>query len=266
MRKGMGKTNSIAIHSRTGDRLSPYSTLGFALLIGGAILFLAAWFIIQSIPLVALGMSIALVGVVSLALARSLPIVPSEASIILLQTGMENLSALVEEIGLTSPALYLPSRLGGGRPLALIPLHINSSWPRVEKALPSRLIVSYGPGPQDVGLLVRTAGTTVMQLLDKHPGASSGELESALAEALIGRLDLADRVHVHQEEDRVVVEVSAPRLGHRDLWICRSLGSPLASIVTTMVAEGLDRSVAILSENWQDRRVIIVVEPIDEAV
>jgi hypothetical protein len=256
----------VPIHSRMMDHLSPYTRLGAALVIGGAIFALAALFIIQSIPLIALGISVVLVGVVSLVLAQSLPAVPPAASAVLLRTGLENLSALIEETGLTSQALYLPSRLAGGSPMALIPLHANPFRPRIEKALPAKLIVSYGSGPHDVGLLVRTAGTTVMQLLENHLGASSAELESAMAAILVGRLDLADGVRVQRDRERVIVEVSAPRLGQQDIWMCRSLGSPLASIITTVVAEGMDRTVAIRSEHWEDRRAVIVVELIDDPV
>jgi hypothetical protein len=132
--------------------------------------------------------------------------------------------------------------------------------------LPARLIVSYGPDPEDVGLLVRTAGTTVMQLLETPPGTSAAELESTLIAALVGRLDLANSVLVYREEERVVVEIAAPRLHQRELWICRSLGSPMASIVATLVAQGLDRPVRVHSENWSARKTRIVLEPVDATV
>jgi hypothetical protein len=229
--------------------------------LGGAVFTVIAWLVVSSVPLIALGISVVLIGAVALALSRSLPELPPEASSVMLQTGLENLSALVEEVGLSSPALYLPSRLAGGTPLALIPFHENSSHPRIQRALPTRLIASYGPDPEDVGLLVRTAGTTVMQLVEAPPGTSTAELESFLAAVLVGRLDLADSVIVYREGERVVVEIAAPRLRQQELWICRSLGSPLASIVASVVAEGLGRPIKVYSEDWSARRLRIALEP-----
>lgn len=247
-------------------RPSPYVRLGIALVFGGALFVLIAWLIVSSIPLVAFGLSVILIGVVALALARSLPDVPPEASSVMLRTGLENLSALVEEIGLTAPALYLPSRLTGSVPMALIPLRHNSAQPSIRRALATRLIVSYGPDTQDVGLLVRTAGTTVMQLLESRPGGSPAELESAMVAVLVGRLDLANGLRFYREGTRMVVEVAAPRLDQRDLWISRSLGSPLASIVATMAAEGLDTPVRIQGEDWSAGQVVIALEPLNEAI
>jgi hypothetical protein len=248
------------------SRLGAYGSLGSTLVLGGTVFTLFAWLVISSIPLMALGISAVLVGIVALALSRSLPELPPEASVAVLQTGLENLSALVEELGLSSGALYLPSHLAGGTPHALIPLHENSAHPQIRRALPARLIASYGPAPEDVGLLVRTVGTTVLQLAQAPPGDSSAELESALKAALVGQFDLADAVLVYRDEHRVVVEISRPRLRERDLWICRSLGSPLASIVASFVAEGLDQSVMVYSEEWFPGKLRIVLEPVDAAV
>ena len=247
-------------------RPSPYARLGLALVFGGALFVLIAWLIVSSIPLVAFGLSVILIGVVALALAQSLPDVPPEASSVLFRTGLENLSALVEEIGLTAPAIYLPSRLTGGMPMALIPLHNNSTHAHIRHALPARLIVSYGPDAKDVGLLIRTTGTTVMQLLESRPGGSPAELESAMTAALVGRLDLANGLRSYREGKRMVVEVAAPRLDQRDLWISRSLGSPLASIVATIAAEGLDQPVRIHGETWSAGQAVIMLEPLNEAV
>jgi hypothetical protein len=62
------------------------------------------------------------------------------------------------------------------------------------------------------------------------------------------------------------VEIANPRLEHTDLWITRSIGSPLASIVATIVAEGLRSPVRITQERWEGRSAVVVVEPVDAAV
>ncbi len=63
-----------------------------------------------------------------------------------------------------------------------------------------------------------------------------------------------------------MVEIVALRLRQRELWICRSLRGPLASIVAAFVAEGLNRPIRVQSEDWSARRVGIVLEPIDAAL
>ncbi len=244
--------------------LKPYTAAGFILVIGGALFAGAAWLIVQSVPLAALGIAAIVVGVVALALSPTDRRASPEVSTAMLQVGLENLSALLEEMGLETRAVYLPSRLAGGRPLALVPLRANSDPPTVRHALPARLLVSYGPGDQEVGLLVRTLGTAVIPLLGAPPGGSPAELESALRTILVGRLDVASGVQVHRNVNRVEILVTSPRLAEPDLWISRSLGSALASIVATVVAEGLDQAVGITSENRDGRRAAIIVESFDD--
>ncbi len=242
---------------------SPYARVGATLVVGGAAFTLLAGVLARSEPLVGLGIAAVFVGVVTVALGYSVPPLSPEASALLLQTGLENLSMLVEEIGLETPGVYLPSRLTGGRPRALIPLRANTRPFRVP-VLPQRLIVFYGPESQDVGLLVTTAGAAAMRFLGSRAGGTSGGLEAALAVVLVGALDLGSAVRVRREDGRVVVVVASPRLDQRDLWLARSLGSPLASIVATVVAEGLDRPVTVAAEDHRDGEVTIVVEQVDQ--
>lgn len=241
----------------------PYARVGVALVVGGAAFTFLAGVLARSEPLVGLGIAAVFVGVVTILLGYSVPALSPEASALLLQTGLENLSMLVEEIGLEAPGIYLPSRLTGGRPRALIPLRAVARPFRVPTLL-QRLIVSYGPEPHDVGLLVTTAGAAAMRFLGSSAGGSSENLEAALAGVLVGALDLGTAVRVRREDGRVVVVVASPRLDERDLWVARSLGSPLASIVATVVAEGLDRPVTVAAEDHRDGEVAITVEQVDE--
>lgn len=66
---------------------------------------------LTSVPLTALGLATAILGGVSLALGRSMPRLPPEAVPYLLEAGVENMATLLEELGLTCRALYLPSSL-----------------------------------------------------------------------------------------------------------------------------------------------------------
>ena len=172
-------------------RPSVYTRLGATLLLAGAIAAPIFFFVAASVPLTALALAVVLLGAIALLLARSLPSVPPQAAELLLHAGLENVARLLEEIGVDSKAIYLPARLSGGKPRALLPLHSNPVQPEVSRPLLNRLIADFGPHPEDIGILVTTPGTAMMELLETRPGATSSELEAGLARVLIGLLDLA---------------------------------------------------------------------------
>lgn len=223
----------------------------------GVLLSLLSYFVLSSIPLTALGISAIIVGGVSFALARGQPKIPPEASAILLESGLENISAIVEELGLKSKAIYLPSSLTSGKPQALIPLHSNPHLPKVGKALPKRLIVKFGPNPDDMGILLTTPGSGITGMIGSKSNASSGDLEAALESVLVGTMNLIDAVRVNMGNERIMVEVSNPRLEYKNMWVYECLGSPLASMVASVVAEVLDKPVSIEHEEYEiGKRVI----------
>lgn len=254
-------------------RASIYTRLGITLLLAGALAAPIFYGVAQSVALTALALSSMLVGAVALLLARSLPDVPPHAAILLLQTGTENIARLLEEIGLGNRAIFLPGRLAGGRPRALIPLREAPDGdpaldgnpvsgdvpgtPTVMRPLPERFIVEYGSGPDEVGILVTTPGTAALGLLDGPPGGGSSELEAALARVLVGGLDVARSVEVSQVDGQVTVRLGGVSLPAQDLWIDRILGTPLAAVAATVVAEGLDRPVMILTEERSGDRLQI---------
>jgi hypothetical protein len=225
-----------------------YWWLGWGLIGSGASLGALFYFVLQSVPLTAVGMSMVILGAVCLALSQALPKVPPEASALLLQTGLENIASLIEELGLRSKAIYLPSSLAGGKPQALIPLHSNPALPRISAHLPRRLVVKYGANPEDMGLLVTTAGSTALAMLGYKPGASVSELEASLSSILSGTLDVADGVNVAMAGDRVSATISHPRLEYDNIWLYQCLGSPLASVAAAVAAEALGKPIVIEQE------------------
>src|SRR5665647_1082439 len=97
-----------------------FTLLGFCLALAGLSLSLLAYLVLQSTPITALGLSTIILGAVSLALGRGQPKISPQASAILLQSGVENISAIVEELGLKAKAIYLPSSMTAGKPQAFI--------------------------------------------------------------------------------------------------------------------------------------------------
>jgi hypothetical protein len=210
-----------------------------------------SYLVLQSTPITALGLSTIILGAVSLALGRGQPKISPEASAILLQSGVENISAIVEELGLKAKAIYLPSSMTTGKPQAFIPLHSNPHPPQLGNiVLPKRLIVKYGPQPEDMGLLVTTPGSAVAGMVTAKSDSTEADLEAALTLVLVGTISLADSVRVTKEDEVIRVEISNPRLEYRKMWVYESLGSPLASIVASVVAEVLNKPVSVDSEQY----------------
>jgi hypothetical protein len=230
------------------DIRSSYATLGLGLVFTGVLLALLSYFVLLSIPLTALGISAVILSGVCFALARGMPMVSPEASAILFDSGLENISAIVEELGLQSKAVYLPSSLAGGKPKALLPLDSSTDFPRIERALPKRLIVQFGGNPKDMGVLLTTPGSGVAGRVSSVESASSGDLESSLELVLVGTVSLVDSVKVSLVESKVLVEISNPRMESKNMWVYEWLGSPLASIVASVVAEVLNKPVSIVKE------------------
>ncbi|MGD6805663.1 MAG: hypothetical protein ACQCN4_01735 [Candidatus Bathyarchaeia archaeon] len=234
----------------TGKYLLPTSLTAI-----GATLTTLAYALLQSTPLTALGISTILIATVAFAVERGQPKIPTQASAILLQTGVENTAALVEEIGLKSKAIYLPASITGDKPKALIPLEPVSSIRK--KVLPKRLIVKYGAKPNEIGLLLITPGSTVGEIFEANPECSAGDIESAISQVLVGMIGLANGVKVHMDNGRVLVEISNPRLENKKMWIYENVGTPIASIAASIAAQILNQPVTVAQETCaKDKNIV----------
>jgi hypothetical protein len=235
-----------------------YTLLGAVLALAGLLLTALSALVLRSTPLTALGISTVIVAGVSFALGRGQPKIPPEASAILLQSGVENISAIVEELGLKSKAIYLPSSMTSGKSQALIPLQSNPHPPQLGNIVfPKRLIVKHGAKPEDVGLLVTTPGSAVAGMVTSKPDSSEDDLEAAVSLVLAGMINLADGARVTVGDGKILVEVSNPRLEYKKMWIYEILGSPLASIVASVVAEVLDKPVSVSNEECSRGKCVI---------
>lgn len=239
-----------------------YRLLGLALCVAGAVFAPIAYFLIGSVPLAAIGLSAVMIGFACIALANTRPYISPEACQLMLQTGMENISALLEELGLRNKAIYLPSSMRNGQAQALIPLVEGGDVQRVRDRVPGRLIVRYGPNPDDMAIAVTTAGSMNLDMLETRPGPTAAEIEAAAAHILTGVLDIASAVSVKLTDAEVRVEVSRPSLRYEDIWYYRCLGSPIASIVAAVSCEALQQAVRIREETYYKGKSRIVLEVI----
>jgi hypothetical protein len=242
---------------------NPYTWSGLGLLVAGSFIALAAFFIFHITWLAALGLCTVIMSFILLALGKAVPKLPPEVCSLLLETGVDNIAALIEELGIRSKAIYLPSSLSNKRPRAFIPLHSNGSRPEITKALPHRLIARYGTSPEDIGLLISTIGSTAISMLESKPGASPDELESALTSLLSGKLDLAEGARVTCNNNQIKVEINKPRLENGASWSHHCLGGPMATVVASIAAEAWDRPITISQERQVNGKYWVELEVIE---
>jgi len=239
-----------------------YTWTGLALLIAGVIVSLPAYFIFHIIWLTALGICMLILSLILIALGKAVPKLSPEVCELILETGIDNIATLIEELGIKTKAIYLPSSLASNRPRAFIPLHSNGEKPAITKALPQRLIARYGANPEDIGLLISTIGSTATGMLESKPGATSAELESALTSLLTGSLGVADGTKVICHNNHIKIEINKPRLENGTSWSHQCLGGPLASVVASIAAEAWDKPVTISQEEQHNGKYYVELEVI----
>ena len=238
---------------------NPYQVLGIVLAIVGAILAPVFYFIVGSPPLTATAISAVILGFTCIAIANSRPYLSPEAAQMLLKTGVENTTALLEELGLQNKAIYLPST-SDSQSRALIPLGANDGTTTIPEKLPKRLIVRYGPNAEDMAIAVTTPGNVSIELLENKPGPTADEMEIALNYLLTGVLDIAHNVTVHITDAKVEVKISGSKMNYENNWYYKCLGSPIASITAAVVAEALKKPLRIAEETYQKNEGVVVLE------
>jgi hypothetical protein len=241
---------------------NPYLWSGLGLLIASGLISPPAYFLFHLIWLTALGICMLILSFVLIALGKAVPKLPPDVCGLLLETGIDNIATLIEELGIKTRAIYLPSSLASNYPRAFIPLHSNGSRPEITRALPQRLIARYGASPEDIGLLISTIGSTATGMLESKPGANPAELESALTSLFTGRLGVADGTRVSQHNNHIKIEINRPRIENGASWYHQCLGGPLTSIVASIAAEAWDKPVTIKQEEQLNGKYSIELEVI----
>jgi len=239
---------------------NPYKVLGIILIVAGAVLAPVFYFVIDAIPLTAVALSAIILGLASFFLSNARPYISPESCQILLKAGMENTAALLEELGIRSRAIYLPSNMRNGHPQALVPLVVDCDVKKIKEQLPGRLIVRYGPEAEDMAIAVTTPGSINLDMLENRPGPTADEIESAITYILAGVLDIASGVKVNITESRIDVEVSGAKMGYEEIWYYQCLGSPIASIAAAVSSEALQKPVRILEESNHKGKNRVIIE------
>ena len=237
-----------------------YRILGTGLCSAGVIIAPVSYFVIDSVPFASIGISALLIGITCLVLDYSHPSLSPEGYQLLLRTGLENTSTLLEGLGLSSKAVYIPSTMGDGYQQSLIPLVGDDELNLLQEKIPEKLIVPYGKNPGDRAISVTTPGSINVNRFETIPGPTADEIEIAVNNILTGVLDIADSASVILAGNRVYVTVSNPKLVFEDTWYYRCMGSPIASIIAAISSEALERPIRISDENFEKKLTTITLE------
>ncbi len=199
-----------------------------------------------------------MIGMTCSLLSCTQPSLSPEVYQLMLKTGLENTAVLLEGLGLSNKAVYIPSTMGNGYQQAVIPL--TGITDLVKGKIPDRYIVKYGHNSEGSGIAVATPGSISIDRFEKIPGPTADEIETAVNYILSDVLDIADSASVIMVEDRVYVAVSNPKLIFEDTWYCQCMGSPIASIIAAVSSEALSRPVRITEENSEKKLSTITLE------
>jgi hypothetical protein len=239
---------------------NPYIWVGLGLLLTGALVAGVAYLILSLVWLTAFGLAMIVIAFILLGLALSVPRLSPELSRLLFETATDNLAVLLEELAVSTKAIYLPPAITGGKSHALIPLAFTPRADLLRQPLPDRLIVRYGNGAQELGLLVTTPGTAAVKFLGEKPEANAELLGAILSTFFNGTLGIADSVSVSTENHLIKVAFSHLRHERENDRTDQVLGSAPASVAAAVVAAAWDRPVSIISEGRNARKYQVVIE------
>ena len=242
-----------------------YIKLGAALIVAGACILATSLLVLGSHPGMSTGTALLVLGLVILLLGKTVPGVTPELAALLVRVGHQNLGRLLEEVGLQSRAVYLPSSVVSGDARALIPLNDGQCATPGARRLEDRLVVFCGDAAEDVGLLVVAPGTAALSLLEYPPGATMDEISVALTQVAVSSLRIARGVEVHDHGNSIEVRFRGESVQYVSAasaveWC---LGSLSGSVAAALIAEAKNRKVTIESENVDGslRTVMLALQP-----
>jgi hypothetical protein len=239
---------------------NPYILAGIVLLIVGFYFTTFSYFVLDAIPLTAVGISTVVIGFTSIGLANTRPKISPEACQIILRTGIDNTTEILEALNIKNKAIYLPQNKQSASPQALIPLNGELDIQRLKVISPRNLINTCGLSSHGMAIPVTAPGNLCLNLLKNKPGASANEIKAATNYILTRVLDVASGVNVGFSDSQVKVEVDGAEIRYEDNLFYRCLGSPIASIAAAICSEALNRPVKIVEETNGNRKTRIVLE------
>ena len=191
---------------------APYRRLGVAFLLFGICLSTVS-FLIQTYLFAGIGLASFLMGLLLIYVPTERAVSPRLVCASCLSS-LVNLNSLLEELGVDSKAVYLPTNEGDHQPRAFLPLtrdpDMSSMFLKSPKS--SGLFVINGQDPHQTGLALVPPGRSLATLMEQESGIDFynvrlEELENALRTGLVEALEIAEDVRVIFMNGSVRVEV-----------------------------------------------------------
>lgn len=222
--------------------------LGYALVAFGAAAAGFFWFMMDNVPMTALGIGMAVVGS-SLAMTPSSP-TPSATVRRMLEGSLVNMEALLEELDVSRKGFYMPGKDGSVQVFA--PMG-NSNADDSDYQKPPPLdahvegLITKADGRQF--LVVFPPAYSLMKNRDQEAdGSGKADLEGVLSEVLVEETGLADSVRATELRLTAIVEISSPKSKAGAGRVRQVMGSLEAGIAAAVVAQSRKRAVSIESE------------------
>ncbi|MEN3052308.1 MAG: hypothetical protein ABC606_00725 [Candidatus Methanosuratincola petrocarbonis] len=231
---------------------NPY---GYGLAALGAGLAGFSWYLLQSTPMTALGIGIAVVGA-SIGITPTAP-VPSKAVRKLLEGSMLNIEAILEDTGATNRGYYVPATAegkkgaagggeeDGGMVRVFVPLGDDASV--VPSRWEARGLVSVIDGREY--LVLHPPGALLLRNEEL-----SGDLESLLHTFLVEETGLVESVSASEEAGgSVAVEFRKPRARAVSGRVGKMLGSLESGIAAAVIASARGKVARVASEEDSEK-------------
>jgi hypothetical protein len=239
-----------------------YGLLGATILTVGATMLALSLLVLGSERGSVTAIAILILGLVFVSLSRIRPSVPPVFAWLLGSAGHDNMERLIEHFGLHEPGVYLPSTMCPEGPRVVLPLDGDIALPQPGRPVESRTLVQQGPGGKAM-LVVVSPGSYALGLLEEEPGSTLDEATVALTSLACSTLGLAAVVRIGECGRRLTVTFERCHMfepfDSGPMAAC--LGSPLAGIAATVLAETLRAPVRIDSERLSGADLIVTLEP-----
>lgn len=230
-------------------------TSGIALAVFGTILSLFSHFILQLIPLTALGIAAIILGT-TIAITSPRPL-PKETIQLLINNTMQNIEALLEEFTTVEKAIYIPKE---EKTYAYIPLNPAEIDTNQIKRAPNRLLVKVG---EHYGLQLIPPGTELIKTLNLET-LEEANIEDTLRTILVDLTDLAEGVKTVFKNHNIIVEINGIKLEIEAQRYIEVLGTLQASIAATTIATILRKPIKIIQEKREKRKTTLKIQILGE--
>lgn len=229
---------------------SRFLILGIMLVIIGLSFAVIFYYYFDSAPLTAVGLSTLVLGLTSIFLSGEKNTHSPEAyRMVMMETGVENTTELLEELKIKNKAIYLPRIMRDGHPQALMPLPGDSITQKFTGNLPDSLVIKNLPGSEIAAVAVTTPGNISLDMLPENPGPSADEIQESITYILNRMMEIARKVKVDLTDSRINIEVIGARIDYENNLYYECLGSPIASIAAAVSSEALVKPVRIINES-----------------